>query len=120
MREYKLCPVIRLSMEKPTRQAIPLDANTVGLLFAIVILGALYWFFWAIKRIERALAEIEAKLEIQSPKLVGSQPQGNVPMQTSSSPAPSSMQPQSNYCVHCGQELGPADAYCPRCGQKRT
>ena len=106
-------------MEKPTRQALPLDTNTISLLFTLVILGALYWFFRAIKRIERALAEIGVKLGIESPKITEPKPETGVPMQTPSTPAPDTIQPQSNYCVHCGQQLRPTDAYCPRCGKRR-
>ena len=47
-----------------SRQAIAVDTNTIFLVFwFLIIVGVLYWFYSALKRIEKTLLEIKKILE---------------------------------------------------------
>jgi hypothetical protein len=51
-----------------SRQAIAIDTNTIFLLFWFLILvGALYWLYSTLKRIEATLLEIKKLLENKNP-----------------------------------------------------
>jgi hypothetical protein len=54
-------------MSGPSRQVPDVDVNTLNLLLSviwfIIVLGLVFWFYAAIKRIERALEDIKRELE---------------------------------------------------------